>query len=162
MGLLWPTGYLAACTSSQTDSNLVLELPHAYLQLLQHLRSICRMIVICLESCYRALEAIWSMSTALPLMLCCSMAIDTCCSLCIPLEGLKRWLQGTRAACHARPGKDKGVALSGRASRQQSSAVHPATVQGVKPLDQAQCFFLGPCRFHGHGVCLCLFPGLWL
>ena len=100
--------------------------PLADLQLLQHLCSICRIIVICLESCNHAFEAIWRTSTALPLILCCSIIRDTCCSLCIPLEGLECWLQGTRAFCHAWPSKVKEVALLDRARREHSSVVHPA------------------------------------
>ena len=84
--------------------------PLANLQLLQHLSSICRIIVICLESCDHALEAIWSTSTALPLMLCC-MISDTCRFLCVPLEGLERWLQGITAMRHAQAGNVKGMAL---------------------------------------------------
>ena len=96
------------CASSQPDSNLLLEatlLPN--LQLLQHLCSICRIIVICLEACDHAFEAIWSTSPALPPILCCSMFSNTCCSLCVPLEGLKRWLQGTGAACQVQPDESR-------------------------------------------------------
>lgn len=69
--------------------------PLADLQLLQHLCSICRIIMICLEACNYTLKAICSTSTALPLIPRCSMVSDTCCSLCVPLEGLECWLQRT-------------------------------------------------------------------